>query len=60
MERDLNQYAKKNHWIPVEISLPDNGRLVQIQTEETWKQSLIFLGLIQKVSREFMIKYKGE
>ena len=31
--RDLNQYAK-NHWIPVEISLPDNGRLVQIQTEE--------------------------
>lgn len=29
----MNQYAK-NHWIPVEISLPDNGRLVQIQTEE--------------------------
>jgi hypothetical protein len=38
MERDLNQYAKKNHWIQVEISLPDNRRLVQIQTEETWKQ----------------------
>lgn len=32
--RDLNKYAKKNHWIPVEISLPDSGRLVQIQTEE--------------------------
>lgn len=31
--RDLNKYAK-NHWIPVEISLPDSGRLVQIQTEE--------------------------
>ena len=31
--RDLSQYAK-NHWIPVEISLPDNWRLVQIQTEE--------------------------
>ena len=29
----MNQYAK-NHWIPVEISLPDNERLVQIQTEE--------------------------
>jgi len=29
----LNKYAK-NHWIPVEISLPDSGRLVQIQTEE--------------------------
>ena len=29
----MNQYAK-NHWIPVEISLPDNWRLVQIQTEE--------------------------
>ena len=29
----MSQYAK-NHWIPVEISLPDNGRLVQIQTEE--------------------------
>lgn len=25
---------QKNHWIPVEISLPDSGRLVQIQTEE--------------------------
>lgn len=29
----MNQYAK-NHWIPVEISLSDNERLVQIQTEE--------------------------
>ena len=25
---------QKNHWTPVEISLPDSGRLVQIQTEE--------------------------
>lgn len=29
----MNRYAKE-HWVPVDISLPDSNRLVQIQIAE--------------------------